>query len=315
MTVVLSTHFSGDISFHFKMDRKLILDFDRKQKALKNKKKKSQHGPPSKQPKVEDTSELPKPSASYRDRAKERREGLNKDFELDPDDLKISNPIINSVQEEGDPNEIDLAERRRQQIEESKYLGGDIEHTHLVKGLDFALLEKVKNDQKLAERLAQDSQTEDKAIFGQPDSDSEEEEFRNEAILAASAAAGSKKQMIDLVKLSKNKSTKMVPCRTAVARQILNVLDEKWPNQSELFLPGRMSYVIPIDDDDDAGVTTILRSKADTLVNDDDGDMNESDFALDQLINILERVRKGQTSSNVTKKTRGWDPDMTDYNY
>ena len=28
-------------------------------------------------------------------------------------------------------------------VEESKYLGGDMEHTHLVKGLDFALLAKV----------------------------------------------------------------------------------------------------------------------------------------------------------------------------
>ena len=35
------------------------------------------------------------------------------------------------------------AEKRKQLIQESKYLGGDMEHTHLVKGLDFALLEKV----------------------------------------------------------------------------------------------------------------------------------------------------------------------------
>ncbi len=36
------------------------------------------------------------------------------------------------------------AERRKQIIQESKYLGGDMEHTHLVKGLDYALLDKVK---------------------------------------------------------------------------------------------------------------------------------------------------------------------------
>jgi IK cytokine len=34
-------------------------------------------------------------------------------------------------------------ELRKQEIENSKYLGGDMEHTHLVKGLDFALLNKV----------------------------------------------------------------------------------------------------------------------------------------------------------------------------
>lgn len=37
------------------------------------------------------------------------------------------------------------AEKRRQLIQESKFLGGDMEHTHLVKGLDFALLQKVKH--------------------------------------------------------------------------------------------------------------------------------------------------------------------------
>lgn len=38
------------------------------------------------------------------------------------------------------------AEKRRQLIQESKFLGGDMEHTHLVKGLDFALLQKVSAD-------------------------------------------------------------------------------------------------------------------------------------------------------------------------
>lgn len=31
-------------------------------------------------------------------------------------------------------------------IENSKYLGGDVEHTHLVKGLDYALLHKVRSE-------------------------------------------------------------------------------------------------------------------------------------------------------------------------
>ena len=38
---------------------------------------------------------------------------------------------------------LDAAERRRRAIQESKFLGGDMEHTHLVKGLDYALLQKV----------------------------------------------------------------------------------------------------------------------------------------------------------------------------
>ena len=34
----------------------------------------------------------------------------------------------------------------RREIEQSKYLGGDAKHTHLVKGLDFALLQKVRQE-------------------------------------------------------------------------------------------------------------------------------------------------------------------------
>lgn len=31
-------------------------------------------------------------------------------------------------------------------MQESKYLGGDMEHTHLVKGLDYSLLHKVRSE-------------------------------------------------------------------------------------------------------------------------------------------------------------------------
>ena len=36
-----------------------------------------------------------------------------------------------------------MQERRKQLIQESKFLGGDMQHTHLVKGLDYVLLDKV----------------------------------------------------------------------------------------------------------------------------------------------------------------------------
>ncbi|KAL1527746.1 hypothetical protein AB1Y20_009131 [Prymnesium parvum] len=38
------------------------------------------------------------------------------------------------------------AQQHRVSIAQSKYLGGDIEHTHLVKGLDFALLQKMRSE-------------------------------------------------------------------------------------------------------------------------------------------------------------------------
>jgi hypothetical protein len=35
---------------------------------------------------------------------------------------------------------------KQEAIEKSKFLGGDMEHTHLVKGLDYALLQKARSD-------------------------------------------------------------------------------------------------------------------------------------------------------------------------
>ena len=63
-----------------------------------------------------------------RDRAEERRRGINPDYES-------ANQLASAL-----PGDIDVS---RLTVEESKFLGGDIAHTHLVKGLDFALLQKV----------------------------------------------------------------------------------------------------------------------------------------------------------------------------
>nr|CEL70886.1 TPA: RED family protein N-terminal region protein [Neospora caninum Liverpool] len=76
----------------------------------------------------------------YKDRAKERRKGKDE--------------IYQQVAEE-------LQEMKERSIEESKYLGGDVEHTHLVKGLDFALLSKVRSElEKEAAKKEQSRQEE-----------------------------------------------------------------------------------------------------------------------------------------------------------
>lgn len=302
------------------MDKKLIEDFDKKQRSKKQKrdKKSSQSSASAKKQAKVEVPEFTEPTTSYRDRARERREGLNTDFELDPDDLRISNPTYDGTKIDDPDQELDENERRQREIEESKYLGGDVEHTHLVKGLDFALLEKVKNEQKLVEKLNADKESKFDNLFGDADSDSEEEEFRNEALLAASATGGSGRDMVDLEKLKKG-STEVIQCRTALARRVLNVLDEQYPNRSELFLPGRMSYFVSLDDDDVdmTSVTTILRSKEDTLKQEDDALQSDGDFALDQLVNILAKVRRGETKSrDIKKPSRSWDQDAIDeYGY
>ena len=37
--------------------------------------------------------------------------------------------------------------------ETTKYLGGDVEHTHLVKGLDYALLVKIREEDEKQQHL------------------------------------------------------------------------------------------------------------------------------------------------------------------
>jgi len=62
--------------------------------------------------------------SNYRDRAKERREDKSKQ----------------------DAADAELKKYEGMSVEKTKFLGGDVEHTHLVKGLDYALLQRYKEE-------------------------------------------------------------------------------------------------------------------------------------------------------------------------
>lgn len=46
--------------------------------------------------------------------------------------------------------------------EQTKFLGGDVEHTHLVKGLDYALLRKIRDQEKEQNEDESEAKTENK---------------------------------------------------------------------------------------------------------------------------------------------------------
>merc|ERR1719238_615196 len=79
----------------------------------------------------------------YRDRADERRQGKEE---------------YKTVEEE-------FEKQAELSVEDSKYLGGDFQHTHMVKGLDFALLKKVRteldHDQRMEAMVKQTKKKED----------------------------------------------------------------------------------------------------------------------------------------------------------
>ena len=68
-----------------------------------------------------------------RDRAEERRRGVNPDYE--DVQTQMANLASGNMQMQEGLGNIS--------VEDSKFLGGDLKHTHLVKGLDYALLQKV----------------------------------------------------------------------------------------------------------------------------------------------------------------------------
>ena len=71
----------------------------------------------------------------YLDRAGDRQDGANPDYQAeDPLSPASGCRAVAPDLKSG----VDSAERRRQMIQESKFLEGDMEHTHLGKGLDYA---------------------------------------------------------------------------------------------------------------------------------------------------------------------------------
>ena len=103
--------------------------------AASGEKKKRDYRPkPKPKQKGKDAADEHVPSASYRDRAAERR--TTRDGE--DDETMVKN--------------IDYTR--------SKFLGGDLAHTHLVKGLDFALLQKIRSEMEEGESAAVDAELE-----------------------------------------------------------------------------------------------------------------------------------------------------------
>ena len=99
-------------------------------------------------------------SSRYTDRAAERRKEETKEGGEGSEIPERFDALEEEGEEAQNPAEVSSAptyaqlgdredlgqQSHRVSIAQSKYLGGDIEHTHLVKGLDFALLQKMRSE-------------------------------------------------------------------------------------------------------------------------------------------------------------------------
>ncbi|VDN07079.1 unnamed protein product [Thelazia callipaeda] len=186
---------------------------------------------------------------NYRDRAEERRKGIGKDDIVD--DLQVNNGY------RAVPGDVrataDAAQRRKQAIQESKYLGGDMEHTHLVKGLDYSLLHKVRSE------IAMREQKNEEVLESQCNKDSQKGEPQSD---------------------------------NRMVRNIHRVLfQNEIPACNELFRKGRMAYVVDLEEEDNDLPTTLLRSVHDCPATESSSDINANNMLIQKLTQVLSYLR------------------------
>ncbi|XP_005097333.1 protein Red isoform X2 [Aplysia californica] len=231
--------------------------------ATRRKKKKSYYAK-LKRDEEERQKEL---ESKYRDRAKERREGHNKDYSeteviSTTADYRAVAPDAKAIENN--------AERRKQVIQASKYLGGDMEHTHLVKGLDYALLEKVRAEITSKEREDEDMM---ETVVSQPKEEEDPEE--------------------------------KITFKTKLGRNIYRTLfRNRVPQRNELFLPRRMAYVIALEDEfaESDIPATLIRSKADCPSLQATTTLTTNDIVINKLTQILSYLRQGKREAKKLKK-------------
>ncbi|GFP97624.1 suppressor of mec-8 and unc-52 protein homolog 2 [Phtheirospermum japonicum] len=202
--------------------------------------------------------ELPK----YRDRAKERREDQNPDYEITE---------LTSFHAVAPPGNVDLlaADAHKLSIEKSKYLGGDVEHTHLVKGLDYALLNKVRSEIKKPEPGEEND--------GKPKGSKDDR-----PVAFRTASAKSVYQWI-------------VKPQTVI-------------KTNEMFLPGRMAFIYNMENGFSHDIpTTVHRSKADCPVPEEMVTVSVDGSVLDRIAKIMTYLRLGSSGKVLKKKKKDKD--------
>jgi IK cytokine len=199
----------------------------------------------------------------YRDRAKERREDQNPDYEATE---------LGSFHAVAPPGTVDIraADAHKLSIEKSKYLGGDVEHTHLVKGLDYALLNKVRSEI-------------DKKPDGGDDADGK------------SRASMEDQQMSFRTQIAKS------VYKWTVKPQTIN-------KSNEMFLPGRMAFIFNMEGGYSNDIpTTLHRSKADCPVPEEMVTVSVDGSVLDRIAKIMSYLRLGSSGKVLKKKKKERD--------
>ncbi|CAI5444683.1 unnamed protein product [Caenorhabditis angaria] len=240
----------------------------------------------------EDEAKLRDIMKNYRDRAAERRKQGDK-----PEETNKLTAAYRAVPSDARTAR-DQADMRKQAILESKYLGGDIEHTHLVKGLDYSLLNKVRSE------ITKEDNDEDDDI---------DNAFEEGGKVAPTSISS---------ELAQSQS------ENRMVRSMHRVLfKNEIPLRNEMFAKGRMAYVVELEDEEAEIPTTLLRSLHDCPRNESAQSIQANNLIISKLGQVLSYLRtdkqkkkkeessSSQTSNEKTTKAKGdsiYD-DLDDY--
>ena len=98
-----------------------------------------------------------------------------------------------------------------------------------------------------------------------------------------------------------------VECRTAMGKNIMRLMFKpEAPKVNELFMPGRMAYVMDLEDEGETDIpTTSIRSKQDVINNEQKATLSTNDIVINKVTQILSYLRG--TRSKKKKKYRMGD--------
>merc|ERR1712200_328328 len=98
-----------------------------------------------------------------------------------------------------------------------------------------------------------------------------------------------------------------IETRTILAKNIVrNVFRPDIPKQNELFFPGRMAYVMDLEEEADSDIpTTTIRSKKDVANNEQKATLSTNDIVVNKLTQILSYLRAGSRNNKKKKDKLG----------
>ncbi|KXZ49042.1 hypothetical protein GPECTOR_23g129 [Gonium pectorale] len=247
---------------------------------------------PSDKGKPEDDEDPDAPK--YRDRAEERRRGKNLDYE-DASAVLAALAGGDAGASAGPAEDLSGVDLSKLSEEETKYLGGDMRFTHLVKGLDYALLHKTRNE-ITKKKGGDDDEEEEEDGNGAAAAGNEaarDAQARAAARANAASAAGSKQEL---------------RFSTPLARSVFHTLFQPpRSNVREMYQPRRTAFVYDFDNEDSPDTdipTTLRRPKSECPP------VSEALFAgvdnavLDRIAKILSYVRTTADGKRLKRRDR-----------